>query len=224
MGAARGSAEHRGARRDRAARARSREARRPGDALQLAGVVGPRRAPQERALSQDRAPVRGRPRPRRAGRPCLRGGARRLAARHRRGQRAGAALPAARRLPQPGRAATAQGRHRRCARSEEGALLQGGPALRRGAGERRQGDRRLSPGHGRRRLRSGGARPPGAALHPPQPLVRSQGRLRQEGRARAEPAGKEADAVRARAGLRPRARRQAARDRDLYVDRRSRSG
>ena len=39
-------------------------------------------------------------------------------------------------------------------RSEEGALLQGGAALRRGAGERREGHRRLPPGAQRRRFRS----------------------------------------------------------------------
>ena len=51
---------------------------------ELAGVVGARRAPQERALSQDRAPLRGRPGDGRAGGRRVRGGAGRLAARRRR--------------------------------------------------------------------------------------------------------------------------------------------
>ena len=69
-----------------------------------------------------------------------------LAARSRGGQRAGAALSAHLRLRQPGRAAAAQGRDGRRRRREEGAVLQGGAALRRGAREPREGDRRLPAG------------------------------------------------------------------------------
>ena len=101
-------------------------------------VVGDRRPrAQERALSQDRAPLRGRSGRRPAGGGRLRRGARSLAAGSRGGQRARAALPARRRLREPGAAAPAQGGDRRSARGKEGALLPGRAALRGGPREPR---------------------------------------------------------------------------------------
>ena len=96
-------------------------------------------------------------------------------------------------------------------------LLQGGADLRGGAGERRSRDRRATARccridendrDGDRRAR--------AALHPARALGAAQGRLRQEGGAGHQPRREEADAVRARAGLRPRARRTSTRAIETY--------
>ncbi len=222
--AGRGSAAPRGADRRRTAGARARQAGRSGRSLRAARHRRLRSGAQERALSQDRAPLRGRPGRRSAGGGRVRRRAGGLAAGSRGGQRARAALPARRRLREPGAAAPAQGGDRRRRRRKEGALLPRGAALRRGP----RGSRELGEGVParslRRRRRQRGARSAGAALHPPRALERSEEHLRQEGGAGVDAGRQEADAVRARPGLRPRARRSGARGRDLQLDHRSRSG
>ena len=145
----RGSAERRGADGRRTARPRARQAGRSGRPLWAARDRRLRSGAKERALSQDRAPLRGRPRRRSPGGRRLRRGAGSVAARSRGGQRARAALSARRRLPEPGAAAAAQGGDRRRAGGEEGALLPGGAALRRGP----RGSRELGEGVPARALR-----------------------------------------------------------------------
>ena len=189
-------------------------------------VAGGRRSgAQERALSQDRAPL-----PRSTWATTQQAAAAYVAALDvwPRDLEAANALEQlylrGARLRQPGPAAAAQGGDRRRRR----------PRRRRSTSGRRSSTKRCSRTSrsavevfqhvlvGRRR-RHDGARSARAALHPARALERSQEHLRQEGGAGADAGREEADAVRARSGLRPRARRSGARRRDLQLDHRPRS-
>ena len=78
-------------------------------------------------------------------------------------------------------------------------------------GERGRRDRDVPPGAVDRRRRHDRDGRPRAPLRPPRAVGAAQGRLRQEGRPRRGSGRQEGDALRARAGLRPRARRRRAR-------------
>ena len=182
-------------------------------------AVRRRSGAEERALSQDRAPRGGGPRRRRAGGGRVHRGAGRVAARPRGGQRARAALPAPRRLPRTWSklllrkaeivddVAEKKTLYFRAAQLHEEVLedLESAVGVFQHVLSVDDGDKAALDQLERLYIRLGA-------------LERSQGRLRQEGGAGDDAGREEADAVRARSGLRPRARRSGARDRDLQLD------
>ena len=187
--------------------------------LRPAGRVRRRSRAEERALSQDRAPRRGRPGRRRAGGGRLRRrrwtSGRAISRRPTRSSSSTCAAPTTRtwcklllrKAEIVDDVAEKKTLYFRAAQLHEEVLED--------LGER---GRRLPARAVGRRRRQGRARSAGTALHPPGALERSQERLRQEGGAGDHARREEADAVRARSGLRPRARRSGARGRDLQLD------